>query len=39
MKGGEKMNEIIKILELVKAIIEFATVIITLIILVNKGDK
>lgn len=33
------MDEIIKILELVKAIIEFATVIIALIILVKKGDK
>lgn len=33
------MDEIIKILELVKAIIEFLTVIIALIILVKKGDK
>lgn len=33
------MDEIIKILELVKAIIEFVTVIIALIILVKKGDK
>lgn len=33
------MDEIIKILELVKAIIELTTVIIALIILVKKGDK
>lgn len=39
MKGGEKMNEIIKILELIKALIELATVIIALLVLVNKGDK
>lgn len=33
------MDEIIKILELIKAVIEFITVVIALIILVKKGDK
>lgn len=33
------MNEIIKILELIKALIELATLIIALLVLVNKGDK